>query len=68
LFGGGKGTNSGFEAGEESIWRKGGGVSPAEISAGCFTGGGRTSSWSVPFRAGGKEVDEFSLATCVMCK
>jgi len=67
LFGGRKGTDSGLEPGEESFGRKGGVVSPAESATGCLTGTRRTSR-SIPFRASGKEVDEFGLASCVMRK
>jgi hypothetical protein len=67
LFGRGKGIDSGLEAGEKSFRRKRRGVSPAKIFAGCLPSGGGASG-SVPFRAGGKEVDEFGLASCVMCK
>jgi hypothetical protein len=67
LFGGGEGTDSGLESGEESLWRNRGSIPPAEISAVCLTGGGRTSR-SIFLWAGGKEVDEFGLASCVMCK
>jgi hypothetical protein len=59
--------DSGFEASQKRVGRKRGRFCPAESATGCLTGGGKTSR-SVPLRVGGKEVDEFSLASCVMCK